>query len=99
MKSNQSIHISIKEPPNPKPIRSLGLFENSNEPSLIEVISQFIKGFNLDPKDPTFVENVKDEAMKLLATRKVIAVAREGQLEVIYLKAPNETPNLSNTQG
>jgi hypothetical protein len=96
MKSNQSLHITIKQPPNPKPVRSLGIFESTNNTNIAQVITHFLQVLEQEPKDPEFTQNVKDEAMKLLLDRQVIAVSRlEDGTELIYLK-PNE--NTSNPQ-
>lgn len=96
MKSNQSVHISIKQPPDPNPVRSIGIFEHTSDPSLASVIHHFLLGMIQEPKEPSFTQNVKDEAMKLLMERRVLAVARmEDGTEIIYLK-PNE--DISNPQ-
>jgi hypothetical protein len=98
MKSNQSVHISIKQPPDPNPVRSLGIFEHTSDPSLASVIHQFLIGLTQEPKNLDFTQNVKDEAMKLLMERRVLAVSRmEDGTEVIYLKPNEDTPNPQTT--
>lgn len=85
MKDNQSLHITIKQPPNPNPIKTLGIFDDPDNPAIPQVINSFLQN-PFETKSKEFTENVKDEALKLLTTKKVIAVARQGTLDVIYLQ-------------
>lgn len=80
MNSNQSIHISIQEPPNPKPIKTLGILTDPDNPNVQQLISLYLSGIVFDPKDTEFIENVKDEVLKLVATHKIVGVARQGNL-------------------
>lgn len=80
MKSNQSIHISIQEPPNPKPVKTVGILTDPDNPNIHQLIQLFLSGIVFDPKDNEFRENVKDEALKLLSSHNIIGVAKRGNL-------------------
>lgn len=86
MKSNQSIHLTIKQPPNPNPVRTLGIFEDPDNPSLKQIIDHFLNTLDFEPKDQEFIDNVKDEVLKLLSTQKVVGVAKKGPLTLVYFK-------------
>lgn len=86
MKNNQSIHISIKEPPNPTPIRTLGIFDDPDSPHIPQVIQSLIAGLNFESKSKEFEDNVKDEAYKLLSQYKPVAAIKQGNLIAIYVK-------------
>ena len=86
MKSNQSLHLTIKEPPNPQPIKTLGIFDDPDNPNLPQLISLYLSGVVFQPKDIEFSQNVKDEAMKLLATHKIIGVATQGNLTTVIFQ-------------
>lgn len=87
MNSNQSLHITIKEPPDPNPKKTLGVFDDLDNPNLPQMIQHFLST-KFTPKDNEFTENVKDEVLKLLGTDKVIGVAREGDITLIYMSKP-----------
>lgn len=86
MKDNQSIHITIKQPPNPEPVRSLGIFEDPDNPAIPQLIQSLISGIKFEPKSSEFDINVKDEAYKLLGHAKPIGMIRQGKLVAIYLQ-------------
>lgn len=85
MKSNQSVHITIKQPPDPNPVRTLGIFDDPDNPNLPQIIQSFLSNTFI-PKDEDFKTNVKDEVLKLLTTSSVIAVSRQGPITTVYLK-------------
>ena len=80
MKSNQSIHISIQEPPNPTPIRSLGILTDPDNPNVQQLISLYLSGIVFSPKDAEFTNNVKDEVLKLIASNNIVGVIKQGNL-------------------
>lgn len=86
MKNNQSIHIAIKQPPNPNPVKTLGIFDDLDNPHIAQVVSSFLQHTKFEPKSKEFTDNVKDEVLKLIATCKPIAVARQGTLTVVYFQ-------------
>lgn len=85
MKSNQSLHITIKEPPNPEPVRTIGIFDDLDAPSLPSIVSAFLAATRFDPKSSEFQQNVKDEVLALLTKEKVVAVRREADVTIVYL--------------
>lgn len=84
--SNQSLHLTIKKPPDPNPVKTLGIFDDLDNPNLPQVIHHFISGTAFEPKSEEFETNVKDEVLKLLVSEKTIAVARKGDLTLVYLQ-------------
>lgn len=86
MKNNQSLHLTIKQPPNPNPIKTLGIFDDLDNPNLPQVINQFIDGITFNPHSQEFEGNVKDEVLKVVAMYKPIAVAKQGNLTVVYFQ-------------
>jgi hypothetical protein len=85
MPLNQSVHLTIKEPPNPNPVRTLGIFELPIEPS---IINAFLSGVGGLPKDAEFIDNVKDEVLKVLSQGTVQSVARSDNLFHIIIALP-----------
>lgn len=77
MRSNQSLHLTIKQPPNPNPIRTLGVFSDINDAALPSIIQAFLSEVQAMPKDAEFLDNVKDEVMKALVNGTVLTVARK----------------------
>jgi len=86
MKNNQSIHLTIKQPPNPKPIRTIGIFDDPDNPAIRQVIDHFLNTLDFEPKSKEFSDNVKDEVLKLITTQKPIAVAKKGTLTLVYFQ-------------
>lgn len=86
MKDNQSLHLTIKQPPNPEPIKTLGIFSDPDNPELIQVIRHFLTTNKFEPKSEEFEGNVKDEVLKLISTQKPIAVSRMGKLTAVYFQ-------------
>jgi|JI10StandDraft_1071094.scaffolds.fasta_scaffold354725_5 hypothetical protein len=86
MQSNQSIHLTIKQPPNPKPIRTIGIFDDPDNPAIRQVIDHFLNTLDFEPKSKEFSDNVKDEVLKLITTQKPIAVAKKGTLTLVYFQ-------------
>ena len=86
MKNNQSIHLTIKQPPDPKPVRSLGIFDDPDNPAIRQVIDHFLNTLDFDPKSQEFTDNVKDEVLKLISTQKVVGVAKKGTLTLVYFQ-------------
>jgi hypothetical protein len=85
MKPNQSIHVTIRQPPNPEPVRSLGILGSElGADTITTLVSRFLVN---EPtyKDPEFLQNVKDEVLKALASGNVISVIREGSLTHITI--------------
>lgn len=87
MKSNQSLHLSIKEPPNPQPIKTLGIFDDPDNPSIPQLIQLYLSGIVFQPKDIEFKQNVKDEVLKLLASHKIIGVCSQGNLTTVIFQS------------
>lgn len=87
MKPNQSVHLTIKEPPNPHPIKTLGIFDDPDNPNLTQLISLYLSGVVFQPKDTEFTENVKDEVIKLIASHKIIGVANQGNLTTVIFQS------------
>jgi hypothetical protein len=86
MKNNQSLHLTIKQPPNPNPIKTLGIFDDLDNPNLPQVINSFIDGITFNPHSQEFEGNVKDEVLKVVAMYKPIAVLKQGNLTVVYFQ-------------
>lgn len=86
MKPNQSVHLTIKEPPNPNPIKTLGIFDDPDNPNLPQLIQLYLSGIVFQPKDIEFSQNVKDEALKLLTTHKIIGVCSQGNLVTVVFQ-------------
>lgn len=86
MKSNQSIHVTIKQPPNPEPIRTLGIFEDPDNPQIPQLIQFLITGIKFEPKSSEFDTNIKDEVYKLLGQAKPIGMIRQGKLVAVYFQ-------------
>lgn len=86
MKPNQSIHISIQEPPNPKPISALAVLQDPDNPAIPQLIQLYLSGIVFDPKNTEFIDNVKDEVLKLLGTAKVLGVARKGNITTVVFQ-------------
>lgn len=89
MKNNESLHITIKKPPDPNPVRSLASFDNpkSIEPQIIQSI---LSGVDAVPKSTEFEGNLKDEVLKLLSEEKVVAVQRQKNLTLVYFKSKHQ---------
>lgn len=86
MQDHHSLHLTIKHPPNPDPIRTLGIFDDPDNPDLKKVISHFLDTMAFEPKSTEFLENVKDEVLKLLSSTKPIAVARKDNITIVYFQ-------------
>lgn len=88
MKDNQSLHLTIKEPPNPEPVKTLGVFTNLDNPAIKEVIYHYIKSLAViaEPQSDEFINNVKDEVLKLLTSATPIAVSRQNNITIVYFK-------------
>jgi hypothetical protein len=86
MKNNQSLHLTIKQPPNPKPIRTIAILDDPDNPNVPQLINHFLAGIDFEPKSQEFEGNVKDEVLKLLTSQKPIAVARQGRITVVYFQ-------------
>ena len=83
MKKDESIHITVKRPPDPNPVKTIGIFSDPDDPAIKGSIDHFLnKPF--EPKSEEFTQNVKDEVMKLLMSHKVVAVARKGTQTLVY---------------
>lgn len=74
------MHLSIQQPPNPQPIKTLGIFDDPDNPNIPQLLQLYLSGVVFEPKDNEFRENVKDEVLKLLASHTVIGVAKQGDL-------------------
>jgi len=83
--ANQTISLSIKEPPNPEPVRTLGIFALPVDLSIIEA---FLSGVPAPAHDATFLGNVKDEVLKALAECQVLTVMRQDKILTITLRLP-----------
>lgn len=76
LKSNESLHITVMEPP--KKIRSLGIFSNIPDQSLVPIVEQFLTQAG-EEKTEEFLSNVKEEVIKLLMTKTVLTVSINDQ--------------------
>lgn len=86
MKPNQSIHVTIRQPPDPEPVRSLGILGSEiGTETITKLVTHFLEN---EPtyKDPEFLNNVKDEVLKALANGTVLTVVREGNLVHITIQ-------------
>lgn len=89
MKNAQSLHLTVKQPPNPEPIKTLGVFANLDNPAIKDVIYHYLGTVEYEPKSDEFVGNVKDEVLKLLSSSTPIAVSKlSGNLTVVYFQNP-----------
>lgn len=88
MKSNQSLHLTIKQPPNPNPVRTIAVFSDVSDKALPGILTAYLSEVKAMPKDAKFLENVKDEVLQALATGTVLTVAREGKLLHITIREP-----------
>jgi hypothetical protein len=88
MKDNQSLHLTIKEPPNPEPVKTLGVFTDLDNPAIKEVIYHYMQSLAAisDTKSDEFIGNVKDEVLKLLSSAKPIAVSRQSNITIVYFE-------------
>jgi hypothetical protein len=83
MLQSQSLHIHIKEPPNPNPIRTLGVFSNLSDSALRSIIESFLSEIQAEPHSEEFEGNVRDEVYKILSTGTVLSVCRrDGYMQV-----------------
>ncbi len=73
MKSNQSLHITVKEPP--LTVASLGVFCNLPDEAVIPIISQFLK--QEEPKDEEFISNVTNECIQILLRSTVLTASKD----------------------
>lgn len=87
MKSNQSVHLTIKEPPDPQPIKTLGIFDDPDNPNIPQLIQLYLSGIVFQPKDVEFTQNVKDEVLKLLSSHKILGVASQGNLTTVIFQS------------
>jgi len=86
MKSNQSLHITVKEPPNPEPVRSLGALSSLDSTTLLLVINKFLVEEGFTPKDAEFLQNCREEALKAITLGTVLTAARENGHTYIVIK-------------
>lgn len=83
MKSNQSLHVTVKEPPNNQPVKTLGIFSNVPDTALIPIIQGYLSGIDAAPKDAEFLQNVREEVIKVILTSEILTVARfDGLLQI-----------------
>jgi hypothetical protein len=80
LKPNQSVHITIKEPP--LTIRSIGIFDDAS--IIIPIIERFVNGTT--PKSAEFISNSKEEVYLLLAQSKILTVSVENDVYTITLR-------------
>lgn len=62
------------------------MFDDPDNPALRQVIDHFLNTLDFEPKSNEFLDNVKDEVLKLLSSQKPIAVAKKGTLTVVYFQ-------------
>ena len=86
MNSNESLHLTVKRPPDPHPVKTLGVFDDLNNPNLPQLIQLYLSGIVFQPKDAEFTQNVKDEVLKLLSSHKIIGVASQGNLTTVIFQ-------------
>jgi hypothetical protein len=85
MQPNQSLHITIKEPPNPEPVKTLGIFTSTPEPLLLNIVSSFLSEVT-PAKSEEFSGNVKDEVYKVLRHGTILTVSRSNGVLTITVK-------------
>jgi uncharacterized protein YqhQ len=86
MKSNQSLHLTVKQPPNDQPIKSLGIFSSLNDESIMTIIQSFLSEITAEEKDTTFTQNVREEAIKVILAGEVISVSRNQGILIIHVR-------------
>ena len=90
MQQNQDFHITVKQPPNPNPVRTIAILENPSLPTVRAIIDAFLSEVGDAPKSPEFIENVKEEAFKAIALGKIIAVSRNFETGITSIHIANQ---------
>jgi hypothetical protein len=82
MKSNESLHITVKDPP--LTVKSLGVFCNLPDAAILPIIEQFLS--QEEPKDEKFLTNTKEECYLLLTKCSVLTVSVMDDIYTIKLR-------------
>lgn len=85
MEPDESLHLTIKRPPNPEPTKTLGIFCSLPDDAILPIVEKFLSGITVE-KSEEFTGNVKDEALKVLIQSEVLAVMRVNNLLHIVLR-------------
>ena len=80
LKPNQSVHITIKEPP--ITVKSIGIFDDDS--IIVPIIERFLSGNT--PRNQEFKDNTREEIYLLLAQSKVLTVAVESDVYTITIR-------------
>lgn len=91
MKSNQSLHLVVKEPPNPQPAKSLGIFDDLDNPNLPQILKAYLDGTAFELKSEEFKANVRTEVLRLLENGTVLTVARQGNILNVTIQIHGST--------
>ena len=88
LKPNQSIHITIKEPP--LTVRSIGIFDDDS--LIVPIIERFINSssVNTAPRSEEFIANTKEEAHLLLTQCKILTVSVESDTYTITMRKTHD---------
>lgn len=79
MKPNQSIHITIKEPP--LTVRSIGVFDSDE--LIPDIVRKFLTEYT--PSD-AFKQNTREEVMQLLALSNILTVSVVDDIYTVTLR-------------
>lgn len=85
MKPNQILSISIKEPPNPEALITLGVFTNVSPTKLTSLLSGIPE---MAEHDEIFKENVKDVVRKVIDIGEIIAVKKNQNEYTFTVRIP-----------
>lgn len=86
MQSNESLHLTIKKPPNPNPTSTIAILSHTDDlDSLLTIVRHYLSGVTSVPKDVEFLDNVKDEVLKALSTGTVLTVARHTKSKQLHI--------------
>ena len=80
LKPNQSVHITVKEPP--LTVRSIGIFDDDS--LIVPIIERFVDGTS--PRSPEFIANTKEEVHLLLTQCKILTVSVESDMYTIVMR-------------
>jgi hypothetical protein len=92
MKANQSLHLVVKQPPNSQPVKSLGIFDDLDNPNLPRVIQNYLNGTLFEPKSEDFKANVRTEVLRSIENGTIISVARQGDTLQVTIQLAKESP-------
>lgn len=80
LKPNQSVHITIKEPP--LTVRSIGIFDDSS--IIVPIVERFIN--DTSPRSQEFINNAREEVLQLLAKSSILTVSVESNIYTVTMR-------------